>query len=107
MLRVLEQPLSFGDLGELSQIHHGDSIAQVANHGKVMRDEEIRQMELVLEIFEEIEDLGLNRYVERADRLVGDDQFRIEGQRASDADALTLAAREFMRKALKMALSEP
>ncbi len=43
---------------------------------------------------------ALDRDVEGADRLVADDQLGIERQRAGDADALALPARELVRVAL-------
>ena len=44
-------------------------------------------------------DLRLDRDVERRDRLVGDDELRLQDERARDADALALAARELVRVA--------
>ena len=45
----------------------------------------------------QVEDLRLDRDVERRDGLVGDDQLRIERERAGEADALALPARELVR----------
>ena len=39
-----------------------------------------------LEILEQVEDLRLDRDVERRDRLVGDDQLRVGDDRARDPD---------------------
>ena len=50
--------------------------------------------------------LRLNRHVERRDRLVGDDEVRIGGQRACDADALLLAAGKLVRIAVDEALAQ-
>ncbi len=69
----------------------------MANDGKIVRDEKIRQAELLLQIFEQIDDLRLNGDVERRDRLVANDEFRINGERACDADALALAAGKLVR----------
>ena len=51
--------------------------------------------------FQEAQDLRLHRDVERRDRLVGDEQLGVEHQRARDADALALAAGEFVRIAVE------
>ncbi len=45
-----------------------------------------------LQIAQQIEHLRLNRDIQRRDRLVGDDESRVERERAGDADALSLAA---------------
>ena len=51
----------------------------------------------VAEVGEQVEDLRADRDVERRDRLVEDDQRRLDDQRAGDGDALALAAGEFVR----------
>ena len=50
-----------------------------------------------LQIDEQVDDLRLDRDVERGERLVGDDEARLDGERARDADALALAAGELVR----------
>ncbi len=49
---------------------------------------------------QQVQDLRLDRDVEGRDRLVGDHQARVGGERAGDADALALAAREGVREAV-------
>ena len=65
-----------------------------------MRDEEQRQPVSLLHVLEDVQDLGLDAHVERGNWLVTDEQFRLEGERASDADALALTAGEFGRLAI-------
>ena len=72
-----------------------------------MGDEQVGQPELALQPLEQVDDLGLDRDVERADRLVGDDEVRVERERPGDADALALAARELVRVALAEVGVEP
>ena len=62
-----------------------------------MGDEHVGQAELGLQILQQIHHLRLDRHVQRRDRLVADDQLRVDGERAGDADALALAAGEFVR----------
>src|SRR5258707_12770557 len=57
---------------------------------------------LALQVDQQIDHLGLDRYVERRYRLVADDQARPERQRARDADALALAAGELVRVILHL-----
>ena len=52
-----------------------------------------------LEVGEQVEDLRLDRHVERADRLVEHEDLRVERERAGDADALALPAGELVRVA--------
>ena len=67
---------------------------------EVVRDEDDRQPEVALEVAQQVEDLRLDRDVEGGDRLVGDDQLRLERERAGHADALPLAAGELVRVAV-------
>ena len=52
---------------------------------------------LLLELQHQVQDPDPDRDVEHADRLVGEDDLRLDGERAGDRDALPLAARELVR----------
>src|SRR5580698_9543650 len=62
---------------------------------------------LALQIDQQVDDLGLDRYVERRHRLVAHDQLRPERQRPRDADALALTAGELMRIVLHLIRPQP
>ena len=64
--------------------------------GEVVRDEQVRQVELVLQIHQQVDDLRLNRHVKGGHRLVRHDQFGSDGERARDADPLSLTAGELV-----------
>src|SRR5262249_8495289 len=68
----------------------------VLDDREIVRDEEIGEPELRLEILQQVHDLSLDRDVERGDRLVGDDQLWVHRERPRDADALALAAGELV-----------
>ena len=72
----------------------------MAHHREVVADEEVGEPELLLQVLEQVDDLRLDRDVERGDRLVADDELRVERQRPGDADALALAAGELVRVAV-------
>ncbi len=99
--RPQEEILRGGELDDLAEIHHRDPVGDVADDGEVVRDEEIGEVELLLQLDEQVQDLGLDRDVERGDRLVGDDELRLQDERAGEADALALAAAELVRVALR------
>ena len=87
---------TFRQLHDLAQVHHGHAITDVAHHRQVMGNEQIGEAKLGLQIFQQVDNLRLNRNVQGRDRLVADDELRIDGQGAGHADALALAAREFV-----------
>ena len=57
-------------------IHHGNAIGGVSDDAEVVRDEQQRKAEVVLELTQQVEDLCLDRHVERCRRFVGDDEGR-------------------------------
>jgi hypothetical protein len=71
------------------------AMAMCSHHAEVVRDEQVGEPELVLQVHQQVQHLRLHRNVERRDRLVGDDERGLTDQRAGDADALALAAGEF------------
>ena len=74
---------------------------------QVVGDEQIGQLELLLQIHQQVHDLRLNRDVERRDGLVGDDERRVQRQRAGEADPLPLPAAELVRIARELRRVEP
>ena len=57
-------------LDHLPRIHHNDPITYLSHHSKVMRDEEYGHAVSSPKIREQLEDLCLNRHVERRRRLI-------------------------------------
>ena len=92
-----QQALGGAGFDELAVLHHRDLVRQVLDDAEVVRDEEIGDAELLLQLLQQVEDLRLHRDVERRGRLVADDQPRLDRQRARDGDALALAAGELVR----------
>ena len=50
MLRVAEHGLSWADLVDFTQVHYGHTVADSFDDGHVVRDEEIRDPEALLQI---------------------------------------------------------
>ena len=99
-VRVLLLPEEFatvGELGDAPEIHDRDPVADVLDDTHVVSDEDVRQPELALELLQQVQDLGLDRHVQGRHGLVTDDEVGLEDQRPGDADALALAAGEFVR----------
>ena len=99
MLLVPEQLATVGQLGDPAEVHDRDPVADVLDDAHVVGDEHVGQPELALELLQQVQDLGLDRDVERGDGLVADDEVGLEDERPGDADALALAARELVRVA--------
>ena len=81
-------------------VHDRDAVAQVAHDREIVRDEDQASgSKLVGELAQQVEDLRAHGHVERADRLVRDQERRPGRQRARDRDPLALSARELVRVA--------
>src|SRR5260370_30011421 len=65
---------------DLAEIHNRNTLADVFDHAQVVRDEEIGQVQLLLQILEQVDYLRLDRNVERRDRLVQPPQTRAHPQ---------------------------
>ena len=58
----------------------------------IMRNEQQRQTQLLTQVDQQIDNLRLDRHVQRRQRLVGHDKARLSGQRTRDTQALLLPA---------------
>ncbi len=85
------------DLDDAAEVHHADAVGDVVHDREVVRDEEVREPELALQVAHQVQHLRLHRHVERGRRLVADQERGLGRQRARDRDALPLAARELVR----------
>ena len=96
MLRVLVQGVRVRDLDDVPEVHDRDPVGDVPDDPEIVRDEEVREVEVLLQALEEVQDLRLDRDVERRHGLVAHDQLRVRAQGPRDPDALALAARELV-----------
>ena len=78
-------------------IHHRDAVAHLADHAEIMADQHERHAEFAAHTVEQLEDLRLDRHVERRGGLVRDQQLGLPGERHGDHHALVLAAGELVR----------
>src|ERR1700759_2525228 len=92
MVRLREEVGGAGALDNPAEIHDHDAVADMLHHADVVADEEVSQAKFALEVEKLVEDLRLDRNVERGDRLVADDEAGLDRQRPGDADPLPLTA---------------
>ena len=105
--RAAVQVVGRRQLDEAAEVHHADAVGDVADDGEVVGDEHERQVEPLLEVDEQVDDLRLDRDVERRDRLVGEDDVGLDGQRPGQPDALALATGELVGIAIGGVGREP
>ena len=78
-----------------------------AHDTQIVADEKIGQVRAPLEIHEQVQHLRLDRHVECRDRFVAHQELGLHRERARDADARALTARELMRIAAHQRRIEP
>lgn len=89
---------SIGLFNNLTAEHDDDIMADMFHDCKIMRNKQVRKAELILEILEQVNDLSLDTDVQGAYDFVAHYKFGFDCQCASNANALTLAAAEFVGK---------
>ena len=107
MLRAFRDLAGVAYFDDSSAIHHGNPGGEIADDRHGVRDEEIGEAEIALELGEEVDDLGADADVEGGDGFVGDDEFGVQGEGAGDADALALSAGELVGVAVEGGFVEP
>ena len=80
MLRLRVDLIPLRELDDLAQVHDHHPVGDVADDVQVVRDEHVRQPEVLLQVLQQVEDLRLHEDVERRHGLVADDQLRVHGE---------------------------
>src|SRR5581483_4109195 len=93
---IAEHLVAATRLDDPALVHHRDAVADPFHHRHVVRDEQVGDAKLGLQLLKQVEDARLNRDVERGDTLIGHDDLGRDGKRPRNADALPLAAGEFV-----------
>ena len=93
-------------LHTLSQIHYGNLITDVFYYAQVMRNEQIGQLHLVLQVHHQVQDLRLDGNVQCGYRLITDNELGIQRQGSRNADTLTAPAVQLMRIGINKTLCQ-
>jgi hypothetical protein len=94
VLRPGEDRRGGGELDDPAEVHDRDPVGDVPDDRQLVSDEDHGKTEARDEVVEQIEDLCLDRHVERAHWLVRDQKVRLERQSPRDRDPLSLSARQ-------------
>jgi hypothetical protein len=97
MQRALEHVVGRSNFHDPPEVHDGDPVTGVADHGEVMRDEQVRQAKVGLQGLHQVHNLCLDRDIQGRNGFVSDNQARACRERAGNADTLPLPPRELVR----------
>ena len=92
VVRFGEQFFGRPKLDDSPQIHDRHAIGQVLDDTQIMADEQIGKSKLLAQLHEQVEDLSLDRDIERRHRFVAHDEVGFHRERPGDDEALALAS---------------
>src|SRR5262245_58708207 len=78
-------------------------MAHPAHDGHVVRDEEQRDVAILLDFLQHVEDLSLHRNIEGACGFVAEDHSWLQRESSGDGDALSLSSRKLAWKTPRVA----
>ncbi len=94
--RVLENGGRGPQLDDAPEVHDGDAGRDLRDDREVVRNVEIGEGVVALEVLQQVDDLRLDRDVERGHRLVAHDEVRPHCECTGDPDTLPLATGELV-----------
>ena len=87
----------FSTFDNFAVAHDADGFGIVFRQTQIVGNEDNRHAHLLLQIVEQIENLGLNGYIQSGGRLIGNQQVGFIDERHGNHDALQLAAGKLVR----------
>jgi hypothetical protein len=100
----VEDLLHGAGLDHAPAVHHHDPVGHLGDDPEVVGDQDRAGVGLLLGSLEDLEDLRLDRHVERGGRLVGDQHLGLVGDRHRDHGALPHPARVLVGVAVEAVL---
>ena len=89
---VGEDLFGWSTFDDLARLHDRYLIAEVADDVKIVRDKQIRQPFLLLQVLEQVDHLGLDGNIKGAGGFIQDQETGRGGQGACYANALALSS---------------
>ena len=97
MAWAVKQRLLVCQFDQAPEVHDTHLVAHMAHHGQVVRDEQIGQAALALQVFHDVQHLCLDADIQRRRGLVTNQKFWLGAQRTRDRNPLALATGELVR----------
>ena len=89
---------------DLPRIHNRNTVGDLCDDTEVVSNKDNTRLVFFLQVFDKIENLCLNGYVERRRRFIGNDKLRITRQCSCDKYPLPHSAGKLMREPLRRTL---
>ncbi len=96
MAGLVKEGFDGGVLDDFAGVHDGNGVGDLGDDGQVVSDQHDSHLLRVLEFTQEIQDLGLDGYVQGCGGFVGDEHRGMAGKGHGDHDPLTQPAAELV-----------
>src|SRR5690606_9922911 len=96
MARIVIDVARTAGLDDPARVHHVYPVGVTSHHTEIVGDDDERDPEPLREILHQLQDLRLDRHVQRSGRLVGDDELGLAGQCHRDHYALAHATAQMV-----------
>ena len=97
--RPAEQCATRRQFDDAPEIHHRDAIGHVRDYRQIVRDEQIGEAAITLQVTQQVDDLRLHTHIEGGHRFIAHHKRWFDGKRTRDSDPLSLSTGEFVRVA--------
>ena len=97
MGRIGKNLLCWCKLYQVAEVHYTNHLAYVLHALQIMRDIEVGKVETLLQIPQQVQNLGPDGHIKRRNRFIQHYQVRVQGQGACNGDPLSLSTTELMR----------
>ncbi|MCX7363257.1 MAG: hypothetical protein NTV97_15570 [Alphaproteobacteria bacterium] len=104
MARIGQKIFGRTFLDHFARVHHQHARADVGDHAEVVADQDDGGAEVAVQPAQQVEDLRLDRHVERGGRLVGDEERSLVGEAHGQHHALAHATGELVGKRIHRAV---
>ncbi len=94
--RTAEDGMDVAVLDDLARVHDHDAVRHLRDHSQVVRDDHDRGAQVPLQPAHQLQDLRLDRDIQRRCRLVRDQEAGVAGEGHGDHDALPHPAGELV-----------
>jgi hypothetical protein len=95
--RLAVDLLASRDLDDFPEVHDRDALTDMFDHSQIVRDEQIGQPKSFLQILKKVDDLRLNRNIQRRYWFVQNQKTGFDRQRPRNSYPLALPAGKLMR----------
>ena len=96
MLGIFKDSDGFCFFHHFAGIHHDDALGDLCDHAQIVGNHHDGGIVICSELQHQVKDLGLNGDIEGSGGLIGDQYFRVAGQRHGDHSALAHPAGKLM-----------